>query len=352
MQSGPMGVGARFLFIAASVVVVVAGLKAASALILPFLVAVLVAMISLPFMKWLQRNKVPRWLSVLMTVLADLVALGLLAVLIGQSLQSFAEAAPRYQVKLQALSAAVMAWLRDRGIELPSDLSMGVVNPGLALDLATRTLKGAAAVLSNTVLIFIAVVFILFEAAGLRRKLEIAFGSKAGEVKWFVAIQKEIQLYLGIKTLVSVATGTLVAVALALLGVDFPLLWGLLAFLMNYIPSIGSILAAIPPILLCIVQYGAERALGVALVFLAVNLVLGTLIEPHLMGRQLGLSVLVIFMSLVFWGWVWGPVGMLLSVPLTMIVKIMLENTRDLQWIAVLLEKSPVITPDVEDPGR
>lgn len=350
MQPGPMDLGARFLVIVASIVVVVAGLKAASTLILPFLVAVLVAMISLPFMNWLQRRKVPSWLSILLTVLADLVALALLAILIGQSLQSFAEAAPRYQAKLQTLLGTAMTWLRERGIDVPSDLSGGIVNAGLALDLATRMLKGAAAVLSNTVLIFIAVVFILFEAAGLRRKLEIAFGSSAGGIKRFVAIQKEIQLYLGIKTLVSAATGALIAIAMALLGVDFPLLWGLLAFLMNYIPNIGSILAAIPPVLLCVVQHGPERALGVALVFLAVNLVLGTFIEPQLMGRQLGLSVLVIFMSLIFWGWVWGPVGMLLSVPLTMIVKIMLENTRDLQWIAVLLEKSPVGTLTSEKP--
>ncbi len=126
--------------------------------------------------------------------------------------------------------------------------------------------------------------------------------------------------------------------ALLIIGVDFPLLWGMLAFLLNYVPTLGSILAAIPPVLLATVQLGPGHALATALVFVGVNVVLGNFVEPHFMGRRLGLSTLVVFLSLVFWGWVWGPVGMLLSVPLTMIVKIMLENTEDLRWVAVLLD--------------
>ena len=135
----------------------------------------------------------------------------------------------------------------------------------------------------------------------------------------------------------SLTTGILIGAAMKLLDVDFPLLWGVLAFLLNYIPNLGSMLAAIPPVLLATVQLGIGRAILVAIVFGVVNVVMGTFIEPHLMGRQLGLSTLVVFLSLVFWGWVWGPIGMLLSVPLTVILKIMLENTEDFRWIAVLL---------------
>ena len=103
----------------------------------------------------------------------------------------------------------------------------------------------------------------------------------------------------------------------------------------------GSILAAIAPVMLALIEGGTGRALAVAIVFLVINISLGNLLEPYLMGRRLGLSTLVVFLSLIFWGWVWGPVGMLLSVPLTMIVKIMLENTEDLAWIAVLLGSGP-----------
>ena len=153
----------------------------------------------------------------------------------------------------------------------------------------------------------------------------------------------EVQRYLGQKTLISLTTGSLVAAAMAIIGVDFPLLWGMLAFLLNYIPALGSILAAIPPAILAIVQpeLGFGSVLAVAIVFLSINIALGNFLEPYLMGRGLGMSPLVVFLSLIFWGWVWGPVGMLLSVPMTMIIKIMLENTEDLRWIAVLLGPAP-----------
>jgi predicted PurR-regulated permease PerM len=188
--------------------------------------------------------------------------------------------------------------------------------------------------------VLLTIVFILSEAAGFPAKLRAAFGRRESSDR-FANIRQEVQHYLGIKSLVSLTTGSVVAGALAIIGVDFPLLWGMLAFLLNYIPTFGSILAGIPPFLLAIVQLGPGHALAVLLVFVAVNVVLGNFVEPYFMGRRLGLSTLVVFLSLVFWGWVWGPVGMLLSVPLTMIVKIMLENTEDLAWIAVLLGSGP-----------
>ena len=126
-----------------------------------------------------------------------------------------------------------------------------------------------------------------------------------------------------------------------MLGLGFPLLWGLVAFIFNYIPNLGSILAAIPPVLLALVQFGPARAAVVAVGYLVINIGLANFLEPYLMGRRLGLSTLVVFLSLVFWGWVWGPVGMLLSVPLTVIVKIALENTKDFRWVAIMLGANP-----------
>ena len=122
---------------------------------------------------------------------------------------------------------------------------------------------------------------------------------------------------------------------------DFPFLWGVLAFLLNYIPTLGSIIAAVPPTCVALLQLGVGPALATVAVFVVVNVLLGSLAEPHFLDRRLGLSTLVVFTSLVFWGWVWGPVGMLLSVPLTMILKIMFENTEGLQWVAVLLDAHP-----------
>ncbi|MBA7685918.1 AI-2 transport protein TqsA [subsurface metagenome] len=142
---------------------------------------------------------------------------------------------------------------------------------------------------------------------------------------------------MAIKTLVSLATGVLVTIWIAIIGVDYPLLWGLLAFALNYVPNIGSIIAAIPVVLLATIQLGIIQAVAVAIGYLAVNLVMGNVIEPRFMGRGLGLSTLVVFLSLIFWGWILGPVGMLLSVPLTITAKIALDSSEETRWIGVLL---------------
>ena len=334
------GGAARALLLAASFVIVIAGLQAAGTLMLPFLISVFVALVSLPLLNWLQAHKVPGGLAVLLTLLADLFVLAALAMLVGGSIRGFTQALPFYQERLQDIATTLVEWLHGQGIDVSPTMLNDLINPSMALDLVSRTFRGTAAVLQNLLLVVLTIVFVLMEAAGFPAKLEAAFGREARTSEQYATIRREIQHYLGIKTVVSVVTGVIVGFALWLLGIDFPLLWGLLAFLLNYIPSLGSILAAVPPVLLAIVQYGAGRAVMVALVFVAVNMLLGNLIEPRVMGRQLGLSTLVVFLSLVFWGWVWGPVGMLLSVPLTMIIKITLENT-ELRWVAVLLDANP-----------
>lgn len=345
--------GARALLVVASLVIVVAGMKAASSLILPFLVALFLAMITLPLLNWLQAKRIPAPLAVPATVLVALLVLGGIAVVIGGSIKGFTAQAPKYKQSLDVMSTEVLQWLRTRGIDVPPSLTQattGMVQPAEAVDMIAGTLRGVAGVLSNVFLVLLTIVFILSEAAGFPAKLRAAFGGR-GSSERFDNIKREVQHYLGIKSLISLTTGAAVAAALAIIGVDFPLLWGMLAFLLNYIPTFGSILAAIPPVLLAVVDLGPGHAIAALGVFVALNVTLGNFVEPYFMGRRLGLSMLVVFLSLVFWGWVWGPVGMLLSVPLTMIVKIMLENTEDLSWIAVLLGSGPKHEPTVPSDG-
>jgi predicted PurR-regulated permease PerM len=146
-----------------------------------------------------------------------------------------------------------------------------------------------------------------------------------------------VKRYMSIKAMVSLITGVIVYVALKIIGVDYPLLWSLLAFLLNFVPNIGSIIAAVPPVILALVQLGSLSALMVALVYVAINMIVGNWIEPRYMGKGLGLSTLIVFMSLVFWGWILGPVGMFLSVPLTMLLKIAFETSEDTLWISILM---------------
>ena len=181
------------------------------------------------------------------------------------------------------------------------------------------------------------VIFILLEASGMPAKLARIFGGSEATMERFNQFVENIKHYMAIKTLSSLLTGLLVFILLTIVGVDYPLLWGLLAFAMNYVPNIGSILAAIPVIILTLIQLDPLHTLLVAIGYLTINVLIGTVLEPRFMGRELGLSTLVVFLSLLFWGWVLGPVGMLLSVPLTNTAKIALDSRDDTRWIAVLL---------------
>ena len=185
----------------------------------------------------------------------------------------------------------------------------------------------------------------LFAAEGMPRRLHIALADPDMKMHHIDRFIQSVNSYLAIKTVVSIFTGLLAGTWLYFLGVDHYLLWAVLAFLFNYIPNIGSIIAAVPAVLMALVQFGAGEAGLVALGYVTINTVMGNVIEPRFMGRGLGLSTLVVFLSLIFWGWLLGSVGMLLSVPLTMIVKIALESREESRWLAILLSSDDDVKP-------
>ena len=318
----------------AALVVVAAGIKAAEQVMVPFLLAAFIATVAATPVFWLQRHRLPVGLAI------TVVVLGLIAVLVGfgaivaESADAFRERLPFYQERAVALLEPVLAFFGGLGVELSPEL----LDPGRALGFAGDALGSLGSVLTNSFFILLAVVFILTEAWSFPRKLGTVLKHPERDLPHFKRFAEKLNRYFAIKTTVSVATGVFVGLAMWLLGVDFPILWGLLAFLLNYVPNIGSVIAAIPPVLLAIMQLGPIHAVATAGVFLAVNVVMGSVVEPKFMGRELGLSTLVVFLSLVFWGWMLGPVGMLLSVPLTMTVKIAMEANPTTRWIAHLLD--------------
>jgi len=177
----------------------------------------------------------------------------------------------------------------------------------------------------------------LLEVSSFPQKLRAVLGDPKQVFPQFTHFANDMKRYMVIKTLISLATGILIAFWLFILGVDYPILWGFLAFLLNYIPNIGSIVAAIPAVVLAIIQLGFGSAVLVAAGYIVVNFVIGNVIEPRLMGRKLRLSTLVVFLSLIFWGGLLGLVGAILSVPLTMALKFAFESSESTRWIAVLL---------------
>lgn len=347
-RTGESNQGARFLFIAACLVAVVWGLRLARPVLLPSALALFLSVLSLPIMLWLQR-KLPSALAVAITVLVNVAALALMVFVASQSLSELQGRLPVYVRRFQSIRESWIQALEGRGVPAREYLTVELLDPTAILNLATDSVQRAAALLSSAVLVLLIMYFMLSEATVFPEKVQAVFrrGSlSTGRLAKFV---KEVQAYLGIKTLVSLATGVLLGLWCWFMDVDFPLLLGLIAFVLNYVPTIGSAIASVPAIMLALVQLGPGPAVLVALGYLGVNLVFGNIIEPNLMGRRLGLSTLVVLLSLLFWGWLWGPIGALLSVPLTMVVKIWLENTEDLRWMAVMLDKNP--PRPVSDPG-
>lgn len=331
------------LMVVAALVIIVAGLKQAGTLLLPFLVAVFLSMLAAPVVLWIEQKGVNSALAVLTTMIVVLGVIIGFGALLTTSVAGFEQALPGYRIALDSMFRQVVDGLARQGIDLSDSLQREAIEPGMVVGMAGSFMGGVLAALSNTALVVFTMVFILLEVAGFPGKLRAALGRPDADLSEFTEIMAEVQRYLGMKTLVSAVTGLCATLLLTVVGVDFALLWGLVAFLLNFIPTVGSIIAALPAMAVALVQpdLGPLPMVVVGLGYLIINTLIGNIIEPQLVGRRLGLSPLVVFLSLVFWGWVWGPVGMLLSVPLTISVRIILERSEDLQWVAVLLGPSP-----------
>lgn len=321
----------------ASLVVILAAIRGSQEIVLPLLLAVFIAIIAAAPVAWLRGKRVPALLAIAIIIVAIVSILLGATVILASSIANFSQALPNYLEGLRVHTEKAVGWLSVIGLSVPGKSITGVLNPGAAMSLANSILRSLSQLLSNTFLIVVTVIFMLLEASVFSAKIEI-ISNDAGRTQARVAdFLDRTKHYMAIKAATSLATGVLISIGMILLGVDYPVLWGLLAFLLNFIPNIGSIIAAVPAILLAMLQLGPGAALAVGIYFLAVNMVIGNFIEPRVMGRGMGLSTLVVFMSLVFWGWLLGPVGMMLSVPLTMLVKFGTESHENTRWIAVLL---------------
>ncbi len=328
---------AKFLIYTAAFIIVVAGMKSAETLLVPFLLSVFIAVICSPLLTWLHERGLPYIVAILL-IISLIVVFGIgIGAVVGSSINEFSKDLPVYQDKLQLITADAIAWLEGQGVSISGTQLKESFNPGTVMKMVGTTLASLGNVMTNAFLILLTVIFILSEETVFYTKLKAASSDSA---KTLVAIERftnSINRYMALKTAFSLLTGVLIMIWLWILNVDYPALWGLLAFLLNFIPNLGSILAAVPAVLLALVQLGFGDALLTAAGFVVVNVVIGSILEPRFMGKGLDLSALIVFLSLVFWGFILGPVGMLLSVPLTMTMKIAFESFDDTHWISVIL---------------
>ncbi len=320
----------------AAFTVIVAGIGAAKAIIVPFLLALLFSMICAPPAFWLKRHGIPMPLALGVILLLLIIVQVLFGAMITRMLTTFTASLPFYQARLWEWEGAIRAYAAAHDINL-GDAFGDVVNTSAILGLVRDLLASIGRLLGQGVIITLIVFFLLLETPLFEAKLNWIYRRQGKQPPNFADLVRTVNRYMVLKTLISIMTGALVWGGLSLMRIDFALMWGLLAFLLNFIPTIGSIIAAIPAVLLAFVQFGLGGALGVALLFFGVNVLFGNIIEPRVVGRGVGMSPLVVLLSILFWGWLLGPVGMILSVPLTMSIKIVLGARPETQAFAVLI---------------
>ena len=318
-------------------IIIFAGLKVADKIIIPFFLSMFISLISFPLLTFFKSKNINNPASVTLVLITIMTVSLSIAALIGTSLNSFRKSLPDYKEKIYGEIDKVLILAEKYDINISSEILYDYVDPTFIMQSVANTISAFGNVLTNYFLILFIVMFTLLEAAGFSNKLKMAFNNTDQSIATFHRFSENMNKYLTIKTFISMITGLLVYISLSLINLDHAIMWGLIAFFLNYIPNIGSIIASIPAIIIALIQLNFYYALLVALIYLVINIVMGSIIEPRYLGKELGLSTLIIFLSLVFWGWLLGPVGMLLSVPLTMVVKIWLESNDDSKWIAVML---------------
>jgi len=358
--------GLKILVILASLVLLIAGLKAASGFFVPVLLAFFIATVSFPITNWLREHKVPRFFAVLTTVLVDFL---FLAAIVVSAISLLGDLQTKWEVKYQKLSeqridnaeewaaGQLIGWIKwEDGMTeteklgearamvrkyVTSDMKeqLSAIKVADIVDVSTNVFGRVASFLGTAFVVMILTVFMLTEARMFGRRLNAICEARGPNIQRMLIAVKGIQRYLGIKTAVSFATGLLAGFLCWAAGLDFFLLWGIVAFALNYIPVVGSVIAGIPPMILAFLALGWPSAVAVGIGYIAINIFLGNFVEPMLMGRRFGLSTLVIIASVMFWGWVWGPVGMLLAVPLMMLLKVVLDSSYEFRWLSVAIGK-------------
>ena len=325
------------LVIVAALVVIVFGISQAQSVLVLLLVSVFLAVLGTPAVLWLKRKKVPNAVAVLAVIAGMIAVLLVIGALVGASLASFSASLPQYQSRLQEQMVALKELLASKGVTITDKILTDYVNPVAVMSLTAGLLAGLSSALSSIVLILLTVLFILLEVSGFPAKLRASPGDSEKFLPRFKAFVDHLQRYVVIKTIISMATGVLVGIWMVILGVEFPVLWGFLAFLLNYVPNIGVVIAMIPAAIFAAIQLGLGSAALVIVGYLAFNFIIGTALEPKIVGKGVGLSTLVVFLSLILWGTLLGLIGAVLCVPITMTLKFLLEVNDETRWMGVWL---------------
>ncbi len=320
----------------AYLVIIIAGLKAAQSLIVPILIAFFWFLLFLPFIGKLKKMGFKDFFITIITFGMTLIIVALLGLFLVSSSKELLSNVPTYQVKFYTLVPTIMEFLETYNIPMKIEDIIAIFDPSQIIGITADFVKAMGGLMTKSFLTLIVVMFLFLESSLFEKKIHYIFKDKLLKEKVELFL-RHVNIYFVTKTATSMATGLIIFVMLSYFHLDNALLFGVLAFFLNYIPNIGSIVAAVPAILLSLLQLSWFDTTLITIGYIVINFIIGNIIEPRIMGRGVGLSTFIVFVSLVFWGWMFGAVGMFLSVPLTVVVKIACNKSKKLHWVAVLL---------------
>ncbi len=353
--------GFRLLLALACLIVVLTGMKLAASFLVPIAFGFFLAILSYPIVRWLVRFHVPRSLAMLLTVLLNM---GLLAGVIYSAINLVT----RFQRDLPSSKTAVeqnvnnaAAWLEKQGVQGAVESASHIFDWNAVFNYLTQqdvmssiggvvgsTFGTVAVFLATVFMVLIVMIFILVEAHGVESRILAVRLAGGPDLSSLLQSVSDIQKYLGIKTAISLGAAVCVGVWCMVLGLKYPLLWAIIAFVFHFIPAVGAWLAAAPAVIDGLVMAGWGRAFGVAVGYVFINIAFDSFLQPTLLGRRFGMSTLVIVLSVIFWGWLWGAAGMFLAVPLTMVFKVLLDNSNEFRWLSVAMSKKKVVGNEVQ----
>ncbi len=345
------GKGAQALMVLAAAAIVAGAIKLAAAVVAPFLVAACIAIAVQPIFRWVHNSRIPNVSAIVISLFAVIGLLAGVGALLIVALANLSGSAAQYVASLHQVQVQTTIWLEGHHQHALAQSLYGSRLDTLLQEATTYVVMGLPTVVSTVATVLLLIVFMLLEVTTMPKRLRAALGWSPSTFSDLSRTLSEIQRYLSVKTATSAATGLCCGLWCWACGVPNPALWGLVTFALHYVPTVGSLVAAMPPVFIALTAFGLGRAGIVAAGLATISLIIGNLIEPNALGRSLSVSPLIVLVSMFVWGWLLGPIGALLSVPLTLIAKIVLWNTSDLHWVAVLLGPTPPVTARNSEPN-
>jgi AI-2 transport protein TqsA len=322
-------------------VLVLAGMRAAAPVIGPLLIALLITIAWSPASHWLRQRGWPPTVAALTGIVVSLIGLALLVALLWSSLLDLQERLPEYQPRVAALQDA----LQQRLAALPFDssrlLAAEEVQPGALVGYALSLIGGLTEAVGALALLGLLMAFMMLESVRYPEKLEAVLRATDQTRARITLFGKSMRGYIVINTVFGLIAAVANTLLLLALGVDFAILWGVLSFLLSFVPNVGVLISIVPPALMALLQFGLGRALIVTVGFIVINFIVDNLLKPRYVGTSLDLTPITVVVSLVFWGWLLGPLGALLAVPLSIAVKFLLESHDESRWLAGLMSEAP-----------